>query len=323
MDEFNGSDEYDGDFADHRFREILQEAVGEKRAPSSLDHLPKVYRLVSLSSQNGAERHVLYTASIFHEKVEFQVSWVARAPDARLKAGELVSPRWSKKASFLNGVIMIDHLVPLDRPHSKMNIFQTVPDGWVEDRGLIARAAELVDAMPMEYRHLFNAIFWDGERFHRFCTLQLYKYGHHAEVEGCLRHAVESAEFMREAGKGVLDANEAFCILLGLLHDAGKAGEYYCSREGKWEPTNRGKLLWHKAIILDWISEARARWNPMITPDHYTELLHCLVSSSHFPEWMGAKEPQMPEARLLLGMERPSGMEELLRRTAMNNKWIE
>lgn len=316
MGEFKGFDEYD-DFADHKLLEVLQEAMGEEFAPASLGLLPRMFRLVSLDCQQEDERNVRLTATIYYEGAVLRVCWVARKSDARLKVGEMVSPRWSRNVAYEGSAIRINGLEPLMRPDSWLNLFRTIPFGWVEDRELVKRAAKLVDALPLTYRHLFNAIFWDGERFKRFCTLQLFRYGHHAESEGCLHHAVVAAEHMRESCKVNRDASVSLCILLGLLHDAGKAGEYYRSEDGRWAPTSRGKLLWHKAIILDWISEAKARWQVRIAEKLYMALIHCLVSSSHMPEWMGAKEPQLPEARLLSEMEMPSGMEELTRRTSM------
>lgn len=317
MGQLNSFTHDDDGFADRKLLQILHDSLGGEFPPESLGLLPKYYRLVSMDCQKEDERNVRLTATIYYEGAVLRVCWVVKESDARPKVGEIISPRWPDRVVYEESAIRICSLVPVERPDTWLNLFRTIPFCWVDDRSIVRRAAMLVDALPLIYRHLFNAIFWDGERFKRFCTLQLFRYGHHAETEGCLNHAVLSAERMRESCKVNGDASVSLCILLGLLHDAGKAGEYYRSEDGRWAPTSRGKLLWHKAIILDWIADARARWNLRLPEKLYMALIHCLVSSSHMPEWMGAKDPQLPEARLLSQMERPSGIEELLRRTAM------
>ncbi len=303
-------------FDDANLREALQEQMGEEFAPASLGLLPRVFRLISIGRERDGERRTRCTATIFHEKAALRVCWVTGNPDAGLKPGALVSPRWFGASSYENGAIRISHLVLLERPDTWENLFLTIPHGWVKDRGLIARAAKLADALPRPYRHLLNALFWDGGRFRRFCTLQSSAYGHHSEVNGSLRHAVEVAERMRDHCKATGKGSAALCILAGLLHDAGKADEYRLSPDGGWVPTERGKLVWHKATIIEWVAEANARWNLNLPEKNYMALLHCLLSSAHAPDWLGIRKPSTPEAALLSGMEQPSGLEELMRRTA-------
>ena len=303
-------------FDDMKLLEALQEQMGEEFAPPNLGLLPRVFRLVSIDHEKEGERQTRRTATIFHEKAALRVCWVTGAPDTRLKPGELVSPRWFGASSYEHGAIRIRRLVPLGRPDTWENLFHTVPHGWVEDRELIRRAAKLVDALPRPYRHLLNALFWEGGRFRRFCTLQSSTYGHHSEKHGSLRHAVEVAERMRDHCKAIGKGSLALCILAGLLHDAGKADEYGLSPEGEWVPTERGKLMWHRVTIIEWIAVANARWNLNLPEKQYMALLHCLISSTHAPDWLGIRKPALPEAALLSGMEQPSGMEELMRRTA-------
>lgn len=312
MNDFNGSNDFD----DRKLLETLQEQMGEEFAPASLGLLPRVFRLILIDHEKEGERQTRCTATIFHEKAALRVSWTTGTPDPKLKPGELVSPRWFGASSYENGAIRISRLVLLERPDTWENLFHTVPHGWVKDRELIERAAKLVEALPCHYRHLINAIFWDGGRFKRFCTLQSAMHGHHSENNGNLHHAVEVAEMMRGGCKTMEKASMALCILVGLLHDAGKADEYCLSSNGQWVPTDRGKLMWHKVTVIEWVAEANARWNLNLPEKSYMALLHCLISSTNAPEWLGIRRPAMPEAALLSGMEKPSGMEELIRRTA-------
>lgn len=304
------------DFGDMKLLEALQEQMGEEFAPANLGLLPRVFRLALIEHEKEGERQTRYTATLFHEKAALRVCWVTGTPNPRLKLGELVSPRWFGASSYENGAIRISRLVPMERPDTWLNLFYTVPHGWVKDRELIERAAKLVDALPRPYRHLFNAIFWDGERFKRFCTLQSSRYGHHSDENGSLRHAVEVAEAMRDHCKTMGKGSMALCILAGLLHDAGKADEYRLTPSGEWALTDRGKLLGHKITVIEWVAEAHAKWNLMLPESHYMALMHCLAASINAPDWLGMGRPATPEAALLSGMEKPSGMEELIRRTA-------
>ncbi len=308
------------DFSDMKLLEALQEQMGEDLAPADLALLPRVYRLVLIHREQIGERRTRCTATIFHEKAALRVGWVAGAPDLRLKPGDLVSPRWLGAASCENGAIKIGRLVLLERPEPWLNLFHTVPHGWVEDRELVNEAATLVEALPRPYRYLFNAIFWNGGRFRRFCTLQSSAYGHHSEETGSLRHAVETARAMRDRCGTNEKASAALCILAGLLHDAGKADEYRLSPTGEPVPTCRGKLVWHRVTVVEWIAEANSKWNLMLPESHYLALVHCLISSTGAPWWLGIRKPAMPEARFLAEMEKPSGMEELTRLTAPKGK---
>ncbi len=304
------------DFDDVKLLEALQEQMGEKLAPASLGLMPRIFRLISIHHEQESERRTRCTATLFHDKAALRVSWAIGTPDLRLKPGDLVSPRWPGTASYEKGAIKINRLVLMERPEPWENLFHTVPHGWVKDRELVQQAAKLVEALPRPYRYLFNAIFWNGGRFRRFCTLPSTICGHPAGGNGNLHHAVEVAEAMRDHCKTIGKGNVALCILAGLLHDAGKADEYHLSPSGEWALTDRGKLLGHKITVIEWVAEANAKWNLMLPERHYMVLMHCLAASINAPDWLGIGRPAMPEAALLSGMEKPSGMEELIRRTA-------
>ncbi len=198
----------------------------------------------------------------------------------------------------------------------------TVPHGWVKDRELVRQAANLVEALPRHYRFLFNAIFWNGGRFERFCTMPSTICGQPSGGNGNLRHAVEVAVTMRDRCRASGEGSPSLCILAGLLHDAGKADEYRLHTSGEWALTDRGRLLGHKITVMEWVAEANAKWNLMLPERNYMALMHCLAASINAPDWLGMGRPATPEAALLSGMEKPSGMEELIRRTAPGGeKW--
>ncbi len=286
----------------------------EQEVPTSLAMMPRIFRLTSIQHTRLDDRQTRCTASLYHDKASLRISWTANQPDLRLKSGDLVSPRWSGHTTCEGGAIKISRLVLLERPEPWENLFHTVPHGWVKNRDLVNQAALLIEVLPRSYRFLFNAIFWDGLRFKRFCTVPSSMNGHHADDNGNLRHAVDVAKMMRQFCQARELTNESLGILAGFLHDAGKADEYRLSPSGDWKLTDRGKLLGHKVTVIEWIAQARTRFNLLMPSEHYMALLHCLTCSAGAPEWLGIRRPAMLEAILLSGMDRLSGTEDLMQR---------
>lgn len=191
-----------------------------------------------------------------------------------------------------------------------------MPHGWVKNRTLVMEAAALIENMPKAYRFLFNAIFWDGERLRRYCTGPSSMNGHHSGDNGNLHHAVDVAKLMQQFCEARVLTNVGLGILVGLLHDAGKADEYRLSSSGDWILSDRGKLLGHKITIIEWIASAHARWNLLLPTEHYVALLHRLSCSAGAPEWLGIRKPSMFEAILLSDMDHLSGTDDLMARCA-------
>ena len=291
-------------------------AAAELPAPLALPQMPSIFRLTSLrctAADNGVYQ---CTATLFHERAAIRVYWPSSRPEIRIHAGDLVSPRWQIRVASEAGAIHIHHLVLLERPEPTANPFQTVPTGWVPDRELVKRAADLVDELPRPYRHLFNAIFWNSERFRRFCTGPSSVHGHHNGACGNLAHCVDVAELMRGLCRTRARAHSDLGILLGLLHDAGKADEYRLGPGGQWAMSDRGRLLGHRETVGEWVSAALARHPGLVSERQQLALLHCLKASSNAPEWLGIRRPAMVEALLLSLADRLSGESELMERCA-------
>lgn len=288
--------------------------AAEQKTPTHIAMMPRIFRLTSIHHIQVDGRQSRCTASLYHEHVSIKVSWIVNQPDTRLKSGVLVSPRWLGQTLCESGTVLISRLVLMERPEPWENLFHTVPHGWAKNRELVKQAAILIEAVPRSYRFLFNAIFWDGQRFKRFCSCPSSMNGHHAEDNGNLRHAVEVAQMMLQFCQARKLANEGLGILAGFLHDAGKADEYRLSPAGEWKLTDRGKLLGHKVTVIEWIAEAKAKYNLLMPTEHYMALLHCLTCSAGAPEWLGIRKPAMLEAILLSGMDRLSGTEDLMQR---------
>ncbi len=292
----------------------------ESPTPTNIAMMPKVFRLTSIRHVQLNDKCTQCTATLYHDKAALKVKWALNHPDLRLNSGDLVSPRWLGHTTCEGGLIKISRLVLMERPEPWENMFHTVPHGWVKNRELVRQAAELVESMPRSYRFLFNAVFWNGQRFKRFCLAPSSMNGHHAEDNGNLRHAVEVAQMMLQYCQMRELANKSLAIMAGFMHDAGKADEYQLSPTGEWKLTDRGKLLGHKVTVIEWLAEARAKCNPLMQTEHYMALLHCLTCSAGAPEWLGIRKPAMVEAVLLSGMDRLSGTGDLMQQCASSRE---
>lgn len=236
-----------------------------------------------------------------------------------IKAGQIVNPIIRSPISSSNGHINIERLSVYSRPTSNINLFNLVPFGWVSDRDLIRRGAALVNLLPEQHRLLFNSIFWESDRFERFCRQPSSMSGHHSEPSGNLRHTIEVAEEMQKLCLVRNYANLHLGLLAAFLHDAGKSDEYKPNFKGGWDLTDRGKLLGHKVTAIEWIVSAVTRWNIELPRDHYEGLLHILSAIPFAPEWMGLRAPMTPESLLLSMADRLSGHDSLMSQTISPN----
>lgn len=296
----------------------------EIKIPQDLPTLPSTFRLTSYSAKVIDHKSTECTATLFHEKASLKVRWTTARPDNRIKPNLLVSPRWTNSTTRgEDGAIRISRLVLIERPEPMENLFELVPTGWVRDRELVRKGVELIELLPRGHRHLFNAIFWDGERFRRFCMGPSSMNGHHNGDNGNLTHAIDVAAMMREwCGRKDITSTP-LGVLAGLLHDAGKADEYRLKSDGNWTLSDRGRLLGHKITNIEWIVAAMAKNRILLPRGHYEALLHCLTASKGAPEWLGIRNPAMLEAIILSNMDRLSGTGDLVGRCAANDGWGE
>ena len=286
--------------------------------PSDLPMLPQIYRLASVNSRADATGCLHHTAHLFHTQASFKACWSSRQLDARLRSGVLVSPRWSGPGRSENGCLAIARLVVLERPVAELGLFQTALPGWPVEPALLQRAHRLWQALPVSHRLLLNALFWDAERFRRFCTGPSSMEGHHHDEAGNLRHTVEVAEQVRALATDRAYVDRDLAVLAALLHDAGKAEEYRRRADGSWGMSDRGRLIGHRTTVIEWVAGAIARWRIRLPAGHEMALLHILAAVAHAPAWMGLREPQTPEAELLSLADRLSGTDDLMQRLLPN-----
>lgn len=290
-----------------------------ERSIPPIESLPGVFRIDTIDCQprpNG--KGYVYKAVVFHEKAALSVTFVRSQPDTRLKPDMLVSIRWCFPVTCNNGFISISRLVLLERPEKGFNPFQTVLHRVVQDRSLVMQAAELFDDLPVNLQDLVRAVFWDGNRFRRFCDRPSSLSDHHAVRNGNLLHTVEVVQTIQSLAGQFPLAHLGVAMAAGFLHDAGKAVEYNPWNNGQWGLTDRGRLVGHRHTVLEWIAVAMATNRITIPEQQYLSLVHAL-SCGKGAEWLGIREPSTPEATLLSMADRLSGEKSLLDQCA-NNK---
>jgi 3'-5' exoribonuclease len=283
-----------------------------------------MYRVLDFGTQPAGEQ-VRCFARLYRAGETVRVHWTTTSPPARLRASRsLVAIRGpiDRNPDDKDGVA-IRYLALLDRPVAGVNLFDFVPEDWVRNREIIDDARLLTSALSVNERWLYNAIFWDADRFWRYCTGPSSMQGHHAERCGNLRHSVEVARHMQRefAGRGADPAAIGRAILLGLLHDAGKADEYRQVAMGRQVMSDRGRLVGHRQTISQWVAVAIAQWRIPIPERQVLAILNGLVAVPGAPDWIGLPRPATLEARLLSVADRWSGQSDLIERQAAEAGW--
>lgn len=281
------------------------------------DKLPPILRVQSIERLPGQRGDTLNRAALFHESASISVEWLTRHADIRLVQGSLVSIRWLGRPVSSDGYVRIARLVLLERPEAEANLFDLVPHGWVSDRDLVTRASTLWQGLPRGFKHLFNAMLWDGRRFQRYLVGPSSLEHHHNQLNGNFRHCVEVAERALRMGEGQILANPSILAIGGLIHDAGKADEYrFDHARRRFAMSDRGTLIGHRETLQQWIAASMASHRVIMPEAHYLGLVHALTAAKGAPAWLGLREPRSIEATILSMADRLSGEEELYQRLA-------
>ncbi|KAA3651085.1 MAG: HD domain-containing protein [Rhodocyclaceae bacterium] len=280
-----------------------------------VEKLPRVFRIQAIERLPFDQKSMRSCAALFHERATLNVEWLSKHCDVRLTVGSLVSIRWSGRPVSCNGAVRIARLVLLEQPEASINLFDTIPTAWVRDRELVQRGRAIWAALPRGFCHMFNAIFWEAGRFHRYVSGPSSLRGHHHAPGGNLRHCIEVAE--RALGLAAKDTAACVNVLLlaALLHDAGKADEYRLVNR-RFELSDRGRLVGHRHTVIEWIAAARARYQVIVPDADYLALMHVLTCAKGAPPWLGMREPQSLDATILQMADRVSAQGELIGRHA-------
>lgn len=243
--------------------------------------LPNIFRLLSISHKVLADNLYMHSAKIFHEKQEMSVAWINEEQQYDLTVGMLVTAQWSSKLISNVGQVLINTLTPNTQPTASLNIFETVPHKWVPVPAIIKYAKTTFADLPAGFRLLFNAIFWEGNRFYRYLLTpnsvnQQFSWHH-----GNIMHAIVVAKSAKALAKGTSRESLAIMTLAALLNDAGKADDYVLNDNGnQYKPSNRMQLVGCKITIIEWISAAIAKYDISISNDQYLLLLHTLLATA-------------------------------------------
>lgn len=278
------------------------------------DTLPAALRVTSVIRKNSSDKCVVNEATIFHEKASLRVTWNSSTVDTRIRVGSLVAIRWANRPVSKDGAVCISRLVLLERPFS-LNLFDTVPHTWVQDRSLIVEGKHYWDLLPHSYQQLFNAMFWNGDRFYRFLVGPSSLRGHHNGKNGNFTHSLEVAQSALTLAKQFPAAHKPILILCSLIHDAGKADEYrFNQAHRRFEISERGALIGHRQTVLEWLAVARNSCRSGIQEQQYLSILHALTAIKGAPAWMGLREPRSLESTILSTADRVSGQGDLVTR---------
>lgn len=269
-------------------------------------NLPGIFRIQSLArtlAKDGVQ--VCSLATLFHERVSLDVSWISPHADSLVRRGGLVRIHWGVAAKSVDGVFPIDQLLPPDGPDAVTNLFETIPVSWVRDRAVVQRAMTLWDQLPRNLAHMFNALMWNGQRFHRYACSSASMDGHHTGKNGNLVHSVEVAEAAMAFGRLYPGVNLDLLGFGGLVHDAAKADGYNDGRERRMlQISERGIPANGRHTVIDWLATARAADGVVMPESSFTALVHMLNATSEDAPWSGRGDQPTLMAEILAEADR-------------------
>lgn len=281
--------------------------------------LPLVYRLTNIEVNRVGRGQHSVVAEIYHDQASLRVQWQSSYVDPRLKVGTLVGVRWKGETKSEQGAIKISRLMVMDMPRPDINLFNTIPPSWLNERPLVIRASSVFKQLTKQFQYLWNAMFWEEERFRALVTYPSSLNNHHTQPHGNLLHLVECCEL---AMKVCLTekVNEGLLLMLCMLHDAGKAGEYtYQESRHQYYLSERGILLGHKVTVLEWMVTAKTQYQIPIKQAEWLALLHGLTAIQGAPDWMGIRSPVMIEAIIMSHVDNLSGKQALWQSLAIED----
>lgn len=193
----------------------------------------------------------------------------------------------------------------MDHQDVVTNLFETVPTAWVRNRTVVARAIILWDQLPRNLALLFNALMWNGDRFHRYVYGPSSINGHHNGTNGNLIHSVEVAESAMAIGRLYPGVNLDLLGFGGLVHDAAKADEYIYDRERcAYSLSLRGALVGHRDTLIDRLATVRFASRVGMSESTYLVMMHMLNANRGAAHWMGLRKPLTQEPEILSAADR-------------------
>ena len=245
------------------------------------EYLPSIFRLLSINHKVLADDLYMHTAEIFHGDKRMNVAWINDERHQSLTVGMLVMPTWSSKLISNVGQVLIESLDPNTQPTADFNIFETVPREWVLVPAIIKYAISSFADLPPEFRLLFNAIFWQSDRFYRYLITPNSMNSHYHWHHGNIMNAIVVAKSAKAMAKSRPQESIAVMTLAALLKDAGKADDYILNDSGeKFMPSARMALVGSTITIIEWIGAAIAKYDISMSMEQYLLLLHALTAKT-------------------------------------------
>jgi 3'-5' exoribonuclease len=244
--------------------------------PSSTPALPAIARLLAIArfpNEKGSYRN---DAKIYTGGLECFVTWISPKVDSNLRPNTLVLiAREANGRRFREGHQRIHRLTRLDTALPWLNLFTTVPPGWVGNAGLLVQAAALWDTLPRPLAHLFNAALWDGGRFYRYLTVPEVPTARQG-WNGTFAHCVATAHAVKRL---VSDEDAPVLITAALLHDAAKGDACQRNRCGnRLHLSERFRYLGPRNSLLEWLAVARYQHKVIIAENTYLWLINRLLA---------------------------------------------
>ncbi|MFZ4538785.1 hypothetical protein [Propionivibrio sp.] len=111
--------------------EINPTRVGESIPLISGEELPNIFRVVSIERYPRSGNGYQNRAMLFHEQAQLAVEWTSDKVDFRLVPGSLASLDMEGEVPATNDSVQITQLQLLELPVPTLNLFETIPPGWV------------------------------------------------------------------------------------------------------------------------------------------------------------------------------------------------
>lgn len=239
----------------------MAEPITLRDEPLGSPAFPEITRIQELSRGQSQDGRSFHAATLHCHPFTSRFTWKGGPMDARIQEGSLVSIAWNASAVNSTG-LQVARLISMDIPDKRINLFETVPKTWLDNRPLLERAGRLWAVLPFQFQHLFNAIFWEAERFKRYVTGPSSLQHHHNRPMGNLEHTLQVTELALGMARQIPRVSLPVLILAGLLHDGGKAEECRptrtCSINWRRRTPDRGEAMIVSGGDPSW--RCRTRW---------------------------------------------------------------
>ena len=203
--------------------------------------LPDVVRVLEVSYEIDDDFRTHNIAIVCGNTFQGTLTWMSRYYDPQIRKGSLARVHWPNELSTVDGCHPVVRVVPISSVDPSVNLFDTIPRGWLKNSSLIERAKELWEQLSQPMQLLFNMLYWDSACFQRYVCVPASIDGHHNGWGGNLRHAVETAEHAERIALDVAGVSNSLLILACFLYNAPVV-EACRWRDGHWQMPNESVM---------------------------------------------------------------------------------